>query len=288
MGHGARYPVRMNPDNSMRNIIIGILAIVVVLAAGVLIFKKKSAAPAPAGAASTTAASTTAPSKLNTSLDLSSLTGTSGTTTPAYTIKMLPNAPEHPQIDRPLAFSGGVSADQKLALQQAADKLQAELKKDPTNLRYWLNLGTVRLMAGDLEGAKQAWVFVSLAAPSDVTANFNLGNLFAAHYKDYPKAETYYLKAISLNKTDTNGYRALFEIYSSVYKTDTNAAEDILKQGIAAAPKAVDLQVMLARYWREKGLASQAKTEYDAAIANAKSQNLTQLAADIQAERDAL
>lgn len=266
----------MNPDNTKKNIFIGIAVLVVLLALGAWFFLMK---PTVVPSSTTSGSNAT-----GTTFDLTGLTAGQSTTTGGYTITAIPDAPKPPQVNRPLAFSGGVSAEMKTSLQAKADTLQAILQKAPTDLKAWINLGIVRLQAGDIEGARQAWTYVTQAAPSHPLAFANLGNLYAAHYKDYAKAETNYLKALSLNKADTNVVRALFELYTDNLNNPT-AAEDILKQGIADAPKAVDLQVMLARYWKEQGKTTQAKAQYDAAIANAKAQGLAQLAADIETEK---
>ena len=102
---------------------------------------------------------------------------------------------------------------------------------------------------------------------------------------DYTKAEANYLVGIKDAPSTTAFYKDLFSLYTTTsYKPSNTAAENILKQGISANPKSVDLQMTLARYYKSLGRAADAKAEYDAAIANAKSQNQSDLAAQIQAE----
>jgi len=179
-----------------------------------------------------------------------------------------------------------VTPELRVTFQQNADKIAAEIVKTPNDMRLWINLGTVRRTAGDYEGARLVWAFVAAVAPSNAAAFFNLGNLYGTDLKQYENAEINYKKAIQLLPTDTNPYRSLFEIYSTVYKTGTAAAENILKDGIKSNPRAVDLQVMLARYDTAQGRTADARIQYDAAIANARAQGNTALAGEITTERD--
>jgi thioredoxin-like negative regulator of GroEL len=98
-------------------------------------------------------------------------------------------------------------------------------------------------------------------------------------------ANTNYLAAIKINPGQPDFYRALFTLYTTTsYKPTATAAEDILKAGIAANAKAVDLQVLLARYYKSAGRASDAAAEYAVAVSNAQSQGNQPLATQIQQE----
>jgi tetratricopeptide (TPR) repeat protein len=174
-----------------------------------------------------------------------------------------------PDFRAPLKFSPDTQADVKAALQNAANTLIGRIADNGFDLEAWINLGTVRKMAGDYRGAETAWKFVTQAAPKNSIAYNNLGDLYANFLKDYPKAEQAYLTAIKYNPAEAGAYRDLSVLYAHLYKKGTTAAEDILKKGVAAAPDSVDLHVLLARYYREAGRASDAKVQYDAAIAAA-------------------
>ena len=122
------------------------------------------------------------------------------------------------------------------------------LKKDSTSYQDWIDLGIDRQILGDYEGARLAWEYASFVFPKGAVAYANLGNLYMAYLKDYPKSESNYLQAIQLDPSNANDYRALFELYVYHYKQGTSAAENILKAGIRAAPQASDLKVLLERY----------------------------------------
>ncbi len=54
--------------------------------------------------------------------------------------------------------------------------------------------------------------------------------------KDYPKAEDSYTTAISMNANVIGYYQDLYTLYTYLYKTNTTAAADILKEGLANNP----------------------------------------------------
>jgi len=189
-----------------------------------------------------------------------------------------------PDFRAPIQFSATIQYDVKNALQQAANALETKLAANSFDLESWINLGTVRKMAGDYSGAESAWLFVAKYSPQNSIAFANLGDLYATYLKNYPKAEQAYLTDIKLSPTDESSYLNLYTMYKNFYKQSTTAAEDILKKGIAALPNSVSLHVQLARYYKEKGDTAAAKAQYEAAIAAANASNQTAVAQEIQAE----
>lgn len=162
----------------------------------------------------------------------------------------------------------------------------AKLNTNATDYASWLTLGMLRKDVGDYQGAVAAWSYVTKLYPKDQVAFDNLGDLYANFIKDYAKADANWLAAIKIKTNDPAPYRDLFTLYTTTsYRPSANAAENILKQGIAANPKAVDLQVLLARYYKAAGRIADASAEYDAAIGNANAQGLTSLAAELATEK---
>lgn len=156
----------------------------------------------------------------------------------------------------------------------------------PDAVQASLWIGSSYKQAGNYAGAERAWLKTTLKWPNDPTAYNNLGDLYLAYLKDYPKAEASYRSVIRLDPHDVNAYRTLLGLYTATpYHPSPTAAEDILKQGIATNPKAIDLQVLLARYYRDSGRIAEAKVEYDTAIANARAQGQIDIAAQIQQEK---
>lgn len=189
-----------------------------------------------------------------------------------------------PDFRAPVAYGADLSADVKAIIERKVADLQTQLQKNSLDLTAWLNLGAMKKMAGDFKGAETDWKFVTQASPKNTAAFWNLGDLYMNFLKNYPKAESAFKSVIAIEPANTQAYQALFQLYTDLYKRGTGAAETILKQGIAANPDSVDLQVTLARYYKSQGRAADAKAEYDAAIANATRQHQTDLAAQIKTE----
>jgi tetratricopeptide (TPR) repeat protein len=170
-------------------------------------------------------------------------------------------------------------------LQAQVVAIAGQLAKTPEDFGEWIGLGGIRKSAGDYQGAIAVWHYVTILYPNDSTAFINLADLYANYLKDYSKANTNYQAAIKINPALPDVYRNLFALYTTTsYKPSATAAEDILKSGIAANAKAVDLQVLLARYYKSAGRASDASAEYAAAVSNAQSQGNQALATQIQQE----
>ena len=191
-----------------------------------------------------------------------------------------------PMANRPLQFNSLISSGSREALQQQANKLQDILVKNPTNYAAWIDLGTVRKNAGDYEGARQAWELVAKAMPNDPVGVLNLGNLYGFYIHDYKMSEMYLQKGLAMLPTDISSYHNLYDVL--VGSKQPAKAEALLMQGIQANPKAIDLQVLLARFYIEQGRLEDAKIAYKKAIVNAQSQNLNDLAASIQTDLENL
>lgn len=164
-------------------------------------------------------------------------------------------------------------------------KIIQRLDANITDIPAWTDLGTVRVETGDYTGALSAWNYLAKLVPNSSGPYYNLGELYMTYIKDYPKAEANFLKALQFSPKDTSIYTKLFSLYTDTsYKPTATAAEEILRKGIMANPNAIDLQVVLARYYVSLGRATDAKTAYDAAIATAERTGNTSLSAQIKAE----
>jgi tetratricopeptide (TPR) repeat protein len=264
---------------------LSIAGVIIILAASAIFFiLRPGNTPAGIANATTTGSNATTSIQFPETRTIGGVTGTGDFTVQPITSNTS-NLPPTPNFNAPIAFSADVAPDVRAQITSNVDILRGRLQKDATDLRSWLQLGGLYEMAGDYADAETFWTYVTKAAPTNVIAYANLGDLYQSYLKNYAKAETEYLKVIQIDPADIDAYRALYQMYSTVYKTGTSATENILKQGITADPKAVDLQVLLARYYKSQGMTAQANAEYDAAIANANSQGETSLAAQIQQEK---
>jgi len=269
-------------NNQTNKIAISISILAIVLIVAFFIVRSHQSGTDTAGTATTT--STTASSTTATTSEQSSTTG-GVTGTGHYTVKILGTVPAAPDFKSPLVCASTIAAAQCAQLQSQAAAIAGQLVKTPEDFGEWIGLGGVRKNAGDYQGAISAWHYMTVLYPTDATAFANLGDLYANYLKDYSKANANYLAAIKINPGSSDWYRNLFTLYTTTtYKPSATAAEDILKAGIAANTKAVDLQVLLARYYKSQGRTADASAEYQAAITNAQSQGNQPLATQIQQE----
>lgn len=256
-----------------------IVAIALVGAVGIYLISR-SAQPAGVVVGGSSATSTTTMVSSTTEIVTTPGGGT-------YTITQIPisNPPAAPAYKGAITCPSTMSSDQCASIQSQDAVVVSHLSTSTTDFAAWVDLGTLRKEVGDYQGAASAWTYLTQVYPSNATAYANLGDLYANFLQEYPQAEANWLEAIKLNPNDTNPYKDLFTLYTTTsYHPSANSAVNILKQGIAANPNAVDMQVMLARYYKSQGDTTDAEAEYQAAIANAQSQGQTSLAAQIQTE----
>ena len=272
--------------NSQRStyIIVSLVVLVAIAAISLLFWQRvyKSVAT-PQSSTSTSTATTTIYVSSTTAI----VSGPSG----SYTITQVPIADTTsiPNYKATFVCLKGISADTCAGLRVKYASIVATLDKKQKDFASWINLGLIRKEAGDNLGAITAWTYVTKIYPTSPVAFKNLGDVYMNFIKDYPKAESNWLAAIKIDPIDPAIYSNLFGLYTMTSYTPTAAAPaNILKRGIAANPKSVDLMVTLARYYQKQGDRADAKVQYSAAIASARAQGWTTIATQIQQEADSL
>lgn len=138
----------------------------------------------------------------------------------------------------PIQFDSSLNLDIAVQTQLLSQlsALKTEIGKNPLELRAWINLGAVYKLGGDYKDAEIAWNYVLSVTPKDVTANYNLGDLYQNYLKDYPKAEQSYLTVIERKPDDVETYVNLYTMYRYQWpKSDAKAAA-IISQGLKANP----------------------------------------------------
>lgn len=153
-----------------------------------------------------------------------------------------------PDLKRSVSVPSYFPENAKKIITEKIAKSVALLQKDPTNFGEWLNLAISRKTIDDYEGAKIIWEFLVKTNPTDSISYINLANLYGYYLNDPQKAETQYLKAISLNPTQITFYRSAADFYRDVLK-DSAKARAILQQGIDKNPgTSQDLKAILPNY----------------------------------------
>jgi tetratricopeptide (TPR) repeat protein len=208
------------------------------------------------------------------------------TSAPGYSITVRHTiVPTAPDLQTPLVFSASVSADKRVAIAASATVQRAALAKDPYDFNALIGLALVYQGAGDYSKSNEILKYASVLYPHNTVSYVNLANLNDQYLKNYSVAEGFYLMAIANQSTNVSLYQDLAEMYQYRYMAKARQIPAILRQGIAANPTAINLEVSLARYYKSIGRLSDANAEYDAAIANARGQGQASLVTQIQQEK---
>ena len=208
--------------STQKNLLIGLTGAILIAGAGAYFFFLREDIP-------------TVPSFGTATTTVNGVSGTG-----SFTVKPVEVTPPSPE--RPIVITAELSAEAKTILTNLLTQQIQILKNEPTRTDVWLQYGTNRKIAGDYQAAIEAWEYVAQVAPKEMsaTAHGNLGDLYMYFIKDYDKAETRLLQAITLNPNIIEYYRATYYLYKDIFK-DTAKAQAILTQGLKANPNNPDL-----------------------------------------------
>lgn len=156
--------------------------------------------------------------------------------------------PPAPTLVRSTDFKTDISPEIKKITISNLENAIAEIKKDPSSVDNWFDLGLQRKQLGDYEGARDVWEYTKALEPNNIVSWNNLGDLYHFYLKDYKKSEENWKKTISLQSDYSQGYRGLYELYTYSMPEKSGEIPVILKLGIEKAPQATDLAVLLKEY----------------------------------------
>ena len=166
----------------------------------------------------------------------------------------------------PASFSATAS---QLLWDKVASTSEA-LKKDPRQPLLWSQLGGLRKIGEDYQGAEVAWLYALKLQPNLDTALTNLADLYQNYLSDPVKAEAIWRTALTLEANSYTAYRGLHELYRYKYPAKVGLADDVLLEALAKRPADGNLLVLLARYYAETGDTASARTYYERALTEAK------------------
>ncbi len=127
------------------------------------------------------------------------------------------------------------------------------VKGNPDFFFGWIQVGLLKKVIGDYEGARDAWEYAGVIRPFNSVSFANLGELYWRYLPDYPRSEKNFLTSIKNKPDDLSTYISLSDLYFYSYSAKRDRADDILLEGIQANPKNTDLMRWLASlYEREK------------------------------------
>ncbi|MBU2109622.1 hypothetical protein KKB71_01520, partial [Patescibacteria group bacterium] len=140
-----------------------------------------------------------------------------------------------PDLDKEIVVKADLPANTKSETIIDIQDIIQKLKEDYDNMQLWLQLGLLRKLLGDYDGAIEAWQFVNLIRPNNFVSFGNLGDIYSLYLSDKKKAEENYLKALENGPDQIYLYEKVYEFYRYTIK-DNAKVKEILKKGIDLNP----------------------------------------------------
>ncbi|MDP2593322.1 MAG: hypothetical protein Q8P52_01585 [bacterium] len=187
-----------------------------------------------------------------------------------------------PPLNRKLVIPDNFPESAEKSIRQRIDEVISELKDDPSSYENWLILAVHRKTINDYDGAREIWEYLNTVYPGQSVVLGNLGELYHLYLKNYAKSEENYRKAIEAEPSNIAYYRGLFDLYRYSYKTDTPAAENILKEGLEKNKNNLDLLILLAAHYKSGDRVTLAKEYYEKAFNQAKIEGREDLALQLK------
>lgn len=141
------------------------------------------------------------------------------------------------------------SESQKREIYRSLQNYGKSVRENSDFFAGWLQLGLLKKVIGDFEGARDAWEYASVIRPLNDISFANLGELYWRYLHLYPQSETNFKISIKNNPSNVGMYVSLSDLYYYSLKEKQDLADDILLQGIAVNPQSVDLPKALARLY---------------------------------------
>lgn len=192
-----------------------------------------------------------------------------------------------PDLDR-LIIAETVGGAVREQITSQLKEVSGNLKSNTDSFDNWILLGSLRKIAGDYEGSRDAWEYTSSIRPLNQTSFGNLGDLYHYYLKDYPRAEKNLLTSVKNNPENIAGYRDLYNLYTQSYKEKINEAPKILLSGLSKNHNNLDLLVLLAKHYVGMGDKVNATKYYELAITEAQKEGNTSLKQSLESEFSSL
>lgn len=188
-----------------------------------------------------------------------------------------------PSLDRKVNFPPEFSAEAQQIYTERLDAVKAAINSNPSDLEVWFDLAILYRQVNDQKGAVEIWKWIAANYPTEAVSRHNLGEHYFHNEKDYAAAEKWYRDSIEQAPGMAINYTDMYEMYTYVYKQETNAAEDIINEGMEKVSKRekIDFQLLLATRFQENGDTTKALTYFQGALAGAKELKLAPLVTDI-------
>ncbi len=146
-----------------------------------------------------------------------------------------------PNLDRPIVFPGGYSAERAKKVTEQIPVLTAILKESSNRFNEWMDLAMLRKSIEDYEGAREIWEYAGAIRPANSLSFANLGTLYGYYLKNPIKAEANLLHAIENEPLFLNYYTRMADFYLEVIE-DKEKAVTFLDRTIEKYPEWTELK----------------------------------------------
>lgn len=141
------------------------------------------------------------------------------------------------------------------------------IEEHPDSFGAWFNMGSIKSVFGDYQGAEEAWLYATQISPLQARSLMNLGDLYWNKLKNYEKAEWAYISAIERHDISVDPialYRELASLYRFSYIEKKEFAISILEQGLEVSTENNSELLALAGMWAwEDGQFEKAASFYE-------------------------
>jgi tetratricopeptide (TPR) repeat protein len=174
-------------------------------------------------------------------------------TTP-ISIQIPPYAGRDPSEIRPIPDEIKLFTEEQLQkIYSTIGTHASAVKEQPRFFNGWIQIGVLKKVIGDFQGARDAWEYAGVIEPLNSLSFANLGELYWRYLHEYERSEQSFRTAIKHKPEDPLIYISLSELYSYSYKEKENLADEVLFEGLSVIPDDVNLMKSLAYlYERQK------------------------------------
>ena len=195
--------------------------------------------------------------------------------------------PELPSLDR-FIVSDSITGERRVELIAAMQNIVAAMQGGVVTTAHWLDLASMRRIAGDYEGAGEIWEYLTVINPDGYVAYINLGDLYKSYLKNPARAEGYYRKAVGLNPTYIPAYLTFHELYRYAYPAKEHLADDILFEALQKTENRLAILIPLGEYYESVGNAAEARKYFTEARDEANRRGETTIVLRINENLDRL
>lgn len=188
---------------------------------------------------------------------------------PSSLIKPKPKATEHVRKEAtpPFLYTGRdpqevkpdpeevklFSEEQKRKLYASIENFGQAVNGNPDYLLGWIELGIIKKVIGDYEGARDAWEYAGIIRPFNSVSFSNLGEIYWRYLPNLPRSEKNFKTSIKNKPDDFSVYISLSDLYYYSYKEKKDLADDVLLEGMAANPDNANFPRAIAALYERDG-----------------------------------